>query len=195
MNTPLELKSGKWLLVVGPHTTVPTVLRMIGRLAESGPVNVVDGGFAFNPYIVNSGNRAGLPALNRIRVHKAYSSREMLAALEGLASEPRGSEMADGDVSQKSPRPACTPTPFVVLDFLATFFYFFEALEERKSVLRLCLSQLNRLEKGTCGLVSVHLPRVLSQSEAELLALVTGACQDIQPVELMPAVPMPARIF
>lgn len=174
MNTPLELKSGKWLLVVGSHTTVPTVLRMIGRLAESGPVNVVDGGFAFNPYIVNSGNRAGLPALNRITVHKAYSAREMLAALEGLQ---------------------CTPTPFVVLDFLATFFYFFEALEERKSVLRLCLSQLNRLEKGTCGLVSVHVPRVLSQSESELLALVTGACHDIHPVQLMPVAPMPARIF
>ncbi len=107
MNTHLELKTGNWLLVVGSRTTLPTILRSIGRLAETGPVRVVDNGFAFNPFIVRTGMHAGLDALQRIRVYKAYSCREMLSVLESLESGPQ---------------------PFVVLDFLATFFYFFEGV-------------------------------------------------------------------
>ena len=166
MNTNLELKTGNWLLVVGSRTTLPTILRMIGRLAESGPVRVVDNGFSFNPFIVRSGMHAGLNALQRIRVYKAYSCREMLSVLESLDSGPQ---------------------PFVVLDFLATFFYFFEGFEQRKCLLSSCLAQLNRLEQGSGGLVSVHLPAVLSQAESELLGMVTGACNDTYHVERLAA--------
>jgi len=49
MNTPIESKIGNCLLVTGSHTTLPDILKTIERLAESGPVNVVDGGFDDEP--------------------------------------------------------------------------------------------------------------------------------------------------
>jgi hypothetical protein len=193
MNTNLELKTGNWLLVVGSHTSLPTILRMIGRLAETGPVRVVDNGFSFNPFIVRTGMHAGLNALQRIRVYKAYSCREMLSVLESLDSGPE---------------------PFVVLDFLATFFYFFEGFEQRKCLLSSCLAQLNRLVSGSSatrvaetaeggrrpprpasGLVSVHLPAVLSQAESELLGMVTRACSDTCHVERSAAAALPVRVY
>jgi hypothetical protein len=146
---------------------------MIGRLAETGPVKVVDNGFSFNPFIVTAGMHAGMNALQRIRVYKAYSCREMLAVLESLE---------------------CGPAPFVVLDFLATFFYFFEGFEQRKCLLSACLAQLNRLEQSSGGLVSVHLPAVLSQAESELLGMLTRACSDTYHVELAAAAALPVRV-
>ena len=191
MNTNLELKTGNWLLVVGSHTTLPTILRMIGRLAESGPVRVVDNGFSFNPFIVIAGMHGGMNALQRIRVYKAYSCREMLSVLESLDSGPE---------------------PFVVLDFLATFFYFFEGFEQRKCLLSSCLVQLNRLvgasatrvaetadggrtpPRPASGLVSIHLPTVLSQAESELLGMVTWACSDTYHVERSAAAALLVRV-
>jgi len=41
--------------------------------------------------------------------------------------------------------------------------------EDRKRLLRKCLTHLDRLEKSAGGLVSVHPPRVLCQTESELL--------------------------
>jgi hypothetical protein len=199
MNTNLELKTGNWLLVVGTRTTIPTLLRMVGRLAETGPVRVVDGGFSFNPYIMTSGMRGGIKLLDRIQVSRVYSCREMLGVLESMASAPLGAEMADpqgrfADGDLRSPRPDSSPTPFVILDFLTTFFYFFESLAERKCVLRACLAQLNRLEQGSGGLVSVHLPAVLSQAESELLGMLTRACNDTYHVELAAAAALPVRV-
>jgi hypothetical protein len=36
MKTDIEPKTGKWLLVMGSRAVVPTLLKMIGRLAETG---------------------------------------------------------------------------------------------------------------------------------------------------------------
>ena len=160
--------------MVGSHSTRPTVLRMISRLADMGPVRVVDGGFMYNPFIVQAGTHGGMKAMNQITVHRAFSCREMLTALESF--DPGSA-------------------PFVILDFLNTFFYFFEALEERKSLLRLCLEQLNRFEQTCSGLVSVHVPSILSQTESELLEMVTRACNDTYHMEMAVAAPTPVRVY
>ena len=61
---------------------------MISRLADMGPVTVVDGGFMYNPFIVQAGTHAGLKAMNRINLCRAFSCRAMLAALESLDPDP-----------------------------------------------------------------------------------------------------------
>ena len=50
-----------------------------------------------------------------------------------------------------------------------------------------CARQGRCLEQGSGGLVSVHLPAVLSQAESELLGMVTGACNDTYHVERLAA--------
>jgi hypothetical protein len=174
MNTNLELKTGYWLLLVGSHSTRITVLKIISRLADVGPVRIIDGGLMYDPYIVLAGMDRGMKKMDRIKVYNAFDCREMLAALESLESGPAS---------------------FVVLDFLRTFSNLFEGFEQRKSLLRLCLDQLNRLQKESSGLVSVHLPAVLSQTETELLELVTRACAGTYHVDRTVETLIPVRVY
>jgi hypothetical protein len=189
MKTDIELKTGNWLLVVGSRSIVPTLLKMTARLAETGPVRVVDCGNVYDAYLAGSGTRGGDPStphgieaadpqgssanggrkppllevLKRIQVSNVYNCHEVLATLESMASEP---------------------VPFVVLDLLKTFCYTSVAVDERKRILRLCLAQLNRLKRGAEGLVSVHPPRILCQAESDLLEMVTRAAKDTYHVEM-----------
>ena len=52
MEKNLELTKGHWLLVVGSQRIVPTLLTMTARLAEKGPVRVVDGWQQYNAFLV-----------------------------------------------------------------------------------------------------------------------------------------------
>ena len=160
---PSQCQVGRWLLVVGSRAIIPTLLKMTGRLAESGPVRVVDPGNMFDIFLATRGTAGGLEGNNRIHVCNAYTCQEMLAVLESMQSRP---------------------APFVILDLLRTFFYTNVALEERKRLLAACLAQIDRLEQGSGGLVSIHLPGVLCQAESELLEMVTRAAKDIYRVEM-----------
>jgi len=155
--------SGGWLLVLGSRAILPTLLRMTGRLAESGPVKVVDCGNMFDIFLATRATTAGLDVYDRIKVCNAYTCQELLAVLQSL---PVG------------------PAPFVILDLLRTFLYTNVAFEERKRLLALCLAHMDRLEQGSGGLVSVHPPGVLCQAESELLEMVTKAARDIYRVEM-----------
>ena len=83
----------------------------------------------------------------------------------------------------------------MVLDLLRTFYYFNMELEERKSLLRLCLAQFNRLTDNSSGLVTVHFPKVLSRAESELVEMVNKACHDTYRVEMASALQMPLRVY
>jgi len=100
-----------------------------------------------------------------------------------------------------------------VLDLLSVFFDPFVHIDERKRLLGECLSQLDRLAKGSSaphgaetakgglkppwlasGLVSVRLPYVLSQTESDLLKMVTGAAKDTYRVGMATPSPVAMRV-
>jgi len=174
MNTNIEPEIGNWLLVVGPRAIVPTLLKMIGRLAEAGPVRVVDCGNIYDVYLVGCALRGGLDVLGRIKVSDAYTCQQLLTTLESLTLEP---------------------VPFVVLDILRPFSNEFVGICERKRLLRKCLTNLDRLEKTAGGLVSVHPPEVLSQTESDLLEMIKEAARDTYQVQMTAPAPVSVKLF
>ncbi len=174
MNTDIEPRTGNWLLVVGPRKIVPTLLKMIARLAEAGPVRVVDCGNLYDVYQVGCAARGRLDVLERVKVSQAYSCHQVLTMLEKLPAEP---------------------VPFVILDLLKMFYDPFVWAEDRKRLLRKCLTHLDRLEKTAGGLVSVHPPRVLCQTESELLEMVQAAARDTYRVQMAAPASVPMGLF
>jgi hypothetical protein len=163
MNTSIELTNGKWLLLNGSRRIVPTLLRVIGRLAETGPVRVVEGGFMFDNIITFQNTGRKIEIAERIQVLSAYDCHQMLSVLESMDNGP---------------------APFVVLDLLRTFTYTNVDFKERRHLLKECLEQLDRLAESSGGLVSVHVPNVLCQAERELLDMVIVAADHMNHVEL-----------
>ncbi len=163
MNTSIELTNGKWLLLNGPRRIVPTLLRVIGRLAETGPVRVVDGGCMFDNIITFHNTGRKIEIAERIQVFSAYDCLQMLSILESMDNGP---------------------APFVVLDLLRTFTYTNVDFKERRHLLNKCLEQLDCLAESSGGLVSVHIPNVLCQAERELLDRVILATDHVNNVEM-----------
>jgi len=174
MKTDIEPRIGNWLLVKGSRNVIPTLLKMTARLADGGPVRVVDCGNVYDAYQVGYMARGRLEVLGRVKVMEAYSCHELLTTFENLSSEP---------------------VPFVVLDLLRAFSNEFVEICERKRLLRMCLRHLDRLEKTAGGLVSVHPPRVLSQTESELLEMVQSAARDTYLVQMTVPDSVPMRIM
>jgi hypothetical protein len=174
MGTNIELRTGYWLLVVGPRAIYPTLLALTARLAEAGPVRVVDGGNHYNVYPVARAARGQPEVLERIRVSRAFTCYQMLALLEGL---PAG------------------PVPFVVLDLLGMFYDENVRVGERKRLLGQCLAHLNRLEKAAAGVVSAHPPKVPSQTARELLGQLQASAADTYFIQSVAPAPEPLRLF
>jgi len=174
MNTDIEPRIGNWLLVGGPHAIVPTLLKMTGRLAEAGPVRVVDCGNVYDPFQVGGAVHGGLDVLGRVKVSDAYTCHQLLTTLESLTLEP---------------------VPFVVLDILRPFSNEFVEICERKRLLSKCMTHLDRLEKTAGGLVSVHPPRVLSQTESDLLEMIKEAARDTYQVQMTAPAPVSVKLF
>lgn len=75
MKTDIELRTGNWLLVVGPRIICPPMLMMTANLAEAGPVRVVDDGNHYNGYPVARAARGRQEVLERIPlISGAYNS-------------------------------------------------------------------------------------------------------------------------
>jgi hypothetical protein len=173
MNTSIELTYGKWLLLNGSRMIVPTLLRVIGKLAETGPVRVVDGGFMFDIIVAFQNTGRKIEIAERIQVSPATDCHQMLSVLETMDNEP---------------------APFVVLDLLRTFTYTNVDFKERKHLLNKCLEQLDRLAESSGGLVSVHVPNVLCQAEQELLDMVIVAADQMNYVEMAGKIPAGMRV-
>jgi len=207
MEKNLELTKGHWLLVVGSQRIVPTLLTMTARLAEKGPVRVVDGWQQYNAFLVGYFVNERAEVLERIKVSQANSCHDMLSILESMSSEPQGIDasrglhqtdesrggLPHGEVPGRVYQRAARPEPFVVLDLLSVFFDPFVYIDERKRLLGECLKQLDRLAKGSSGLVSVRLPYVLSQTESDLLKMVTGAAKNTYRVGMATPSPVAMR--
>ncbi|MGD0879808.1 MAG: hypothetical protein ABSA01_16905 [Anaerolineales bacterium] len=173
MNTSIELTNGKWILLNGSRMIVPTLLRMIGQLAEAGPVRVVDGGCMFDIIVAFQNTGRNIEIAERIQVSSATDCHQMLSILENM---DKGS------------------APFVVLDLLRTFNYTNVDFKERSHLLNECLEQLDRLAESSGGLVSVHVPNVLCQAERELLDMVIVAAGYMNHVEMAGRIPAEMRV-
>ena len=174
MKTDIELQTGNWLLVVGPRAICPTLLALTARLAEAGPVRVVDGGNHYNVYPVARAVRGRPEVLERIRVSRAFTCYQVLSLLESTPA---------------------IQMPFVVLDLLSTFYDESVQIGERKRLLRACITHLERLEQVAGGVVSVHPPTVPNRTAVELLGQLQISAVDtffVQPVA--PALE-PMRLF
>jgi len=173
MNTSFELTNGKWLLLNGSRMIVPILIRTIGRLAETGPVRVVDGGFKFGLSMAFQNTERKIEIAERIQVSSATDCHQMLSLLESMDNGP---------------------APFVVLDLLRTFYYTNVDFKERSHLLNKCLEQLDRLAESSGGLVTVNIPNVLCQAERELLDMVILAAGYMNHIELAGKIPAEMRV-
>ncbi len=174
MNTLTEPKVGGWILLAGPRSMNSTILTAIARLGERGAVRVMDGGNRFNAYTVARAARGRPEVLNRITVSRAFTCYQVLSLLEGTPA---------------------IQFPFVVLDFLSTFYDDSVQIGERKRLLRACISHLNRLEQAAGGVVSVHPPAVPSPAARELLDILQFAAMDTYHVQMAAPTSEPMRLF
>ncbi len=139
---------GRLLVLAAAHAAGASMLELAARLAQRGPLRVLDGGNRFNAYIVarclrrlyaSSSGPADLPqALGRIRVARAFTCYQMTAMLE------------------QAPESA---SPVLVVDFLNTFYDESVPLAERRRLLEICLEHLERLSQPAAVVVSLRPPR------------------------------------
>lgn len=166
--------SAGWILLAGPHSMNSTILTAIARLGERGAVRVLDGGNRFNAYTVARAAHGRPEVLERITVSRAFTCYQVLSLLEGTPA---------------------IQFPFVVLDFLSTFYDESVQVGERKRLLRACISHLNRLEQAAGGVVSVHPPTVPSPAARELLDILQFAAMDTYHVQMAAPAPEPMRLI
>lgn len=174
MDTYLDFRPGRWALLVLPHGRHADLLVAAARLAQRGPLTILDGGNRCNAYTLAraSGGRSDL--LRRISLARAFTCYQMAALLEDTPA---------GDC------------PIFLLDFLATFYDEAVSALERRRLLDGCLVQLRRLGRTRGVVVSACPPAVPGPENLGLLeALRSAAGQVWQPDPPLPA-PQPWRLF
>jgi hypothetical protein len=170
----LDETSPGWMLLVGPRSLNATMLAAIARLGEGGAVRILDGGNRFNAYTVARAARGRQDILDRITVARAFTCYQVLSLLEGTPA---------------------IQIPFVILDFLSTFYDESVQVGERKRLLRACAMHLERLVGAAGGVVSVHPPAVPSQAAVELLGLLQASAGEAYFIQPAAPAPEPLRLF
>jgi hypothetical protein len=140
---PLRPGKQELLVIAGPHAVSQYMLSLTARLAQRGPLRVLDGGNRFNAYTVarelrRAGTLDQTQALSRIRVARAFTCHQVLSLLENT---PRQS------------------TPTLVIDLLDTFYDESVNLEERRRLAHKCAGHLRSLSQFATVAVSVRPPR------------------------------------
>jgi hypothetical protein len=172
---PLQvMPAGSFILLVGPRSLNTSMLTAIARLGEGAPVRVLDGGNRFNAYTLARLARGRPEVLERITVSRAFTCYQVLSLLESTPA---------------------SLSPFVVLDLLNTFYDESVQVGERKRLLRLCITQLKRLEAAAGGAVSLHPPAVPSQAAVELLGMLQAATAEAYFIQPAAPPPEPLRLF
>lgn len=122
---------------------------LVARLAQTGPVQVLDGGNCFDLYSVVRAVRTQVPAqdsfLERIHVARAFTCYQMLTLLEETPAQP---------------------VPVLVLELLSTFRDENIPIVERQRLLKVCLSNLDRLSQHVPVAASAYPPR---EKQSEVL--------------------------
>jgi hypothetical protein len=170
----IEPQAGRWILLAGPRSMNSSLLVAIARLGERGALRILDGGNRFNAYIVARAARGQSAILNRITVSRAFTCYQVLSLLESTPA---------------------IQYPFIVLDFLRTFYDESVQVGERKRLLQSCIVHLKRLSQVSGGVVSVHPPSALLPETSEFLELLRGSATDSYFVEMPAPSPEPMQLF
>lgn len=172
---PLE---NQILLVVAPHAANTLMLELAARLANKGPLRVLDGGNRFNVYPVAKALRRLTPkldnALQRITLSRAFTCFQLQALL------------------QETP---ANGSPALVLDFLATFYDESVNLAECRRLLATCLPHLRRLARPAPLVVSVKPPPPIAAARQVLLDTVQQAADQCWVLEPVPEVKPQMELF
>ena len=174
MDKLLDLRPGKWGLLILPRSMRSQVLTGLGRIAERGPLLVLDGGNSFNAYVVARAVRGRSEVLERIRISRAFTCYQMVSLLEEIPA---------------------TSTPVVCLDFFATFFDESLPARERQRLLESCLPHFSRLGKSAGLMVIVSPPKIILPETAAFLEILQNAAGNVWMEEPLPQIPEPLRLF
>jgi hypothetical protein len=174
MDTLFDLHPGKWSLIILPRSKRSNILAGIARLAEHGPLLVLDGGNNFNAYTVSRAVRGSKDVLGRIQVSRAFTCYQMVSLLEGISF---------------------TPASIVCLDFLSTFFDESLPARERQRLLEACLPHFTRLSRSANLIVAISPPRVILPETATFLELLQNAAGTIWVTPIPLPSPEPLRLF
>lgn len=174
MNELVETHPGSWILVAGSRALRASMLTFIARLAERGPVRVLDGGNQFNAYLIARALRGQPLLLERISVSRMFTCYQVLASLEKMAA---------------------LPAPVIVLDLLHTFYDETIPFHERRILIERCLPHLGRLSRQAGGAISVHPSAVASQEAEALFAILKNAAPEIWMQESPIPTTQPWRLF
>ena len=174
MDTSLDLPPGRWALLVLPHGGHAGLLFAAARLAEHGPVTILDGGNRCNAYTLARAATGRPEILKRIFLSRAFTCYQVAALLEDT---PAGA------------------APVLLLDFLSTFYDEAVSAFERRRLLEGCLVQLRRLSREAGVAVSVSSPKMASPENGALLATLRAAADGVwSPPPALPAAE-PPRLF
>jgi hypothetical protein len=170
-----DIRPGRWTLLVlarGMHTPL---LSNLFRLAERGPLIVLDGGNRFNAYLVARGAHGRTELLERITLSRAFTCYQMLTLLETTHS---------------------LPIPILALDLLNTFYDESVRVNERRRLLERCITHLDRLSRPAGGAVTVHPPAVPSPAAIEFVQMLQSHAADTWlPAQPPAPIPLPLRLF
>jgi hypothetical protein len=147
MNELMPLHAGCWKLALAPKSFRSQSLTLAARLAERGPLLVLDGGNQFNAYLVARIVRGQPEILNRIQVSRAFTCYQMTSLLEATIA---------------------THESILLLDFLSTFYDESASFPDRCRLLQICLAHIRHLSLTNGLLIIVH-PPALSSPEADHL--------------------------
>ncbi len=161
---------GQILLLITPDSLTRVLFEMVARLAQHGPLYVLDGGNTFQGYPLARALRrqtadiAGV--MQQVLLSRAFTCYQMAAL---LGEEP------------------LAPYPVLVLDFLATFYDQNIRIAERRRLLQTCLQQLKRLSQNAPVAVWVRQRQVIPQEALGFLEIVQSAAGQVWRPERLPA--------
>lgn len=141
------LHSGALIVVCAPYAAREPVAVLAAELALRGPLTVLDGGNRFQPYRVAQLLRQHTAqvdsAAKRLFIRRAFTCYQMLALLEDT--------------------PALRQ-PYIILDFLATFYDDHVNEREARRLLDACLRQVERLHQFAPLVVTLAPPLVADRA-------------------------------
>jgi hypothetical protein len=135
--TLLKPLPGNLLLLIAPHSGNALMMDLVGRLADRGPLRVLDGGNRIDVHTIAralSRQSGSLPAaLERIQLARAFTCYQMAALLKAIPAQP---------------------VPTLALDLLSTFYDESVPAVESQRLLETCLLHLKRLNRAAPVAVS-----------------------------------------
>jgi hypothetical protein len=167
MDALLNLKPGKWMLVVADRPAHSLLLTVAARLAERGPLTILDGGNLSDVHAMARTANWSADVLERIYISRAFTCHQMASMLEAARTGA---------------------APILLLDFLNTFYDQNVPFFDRRHLLGRCLRQIDFLGRGAGLVVTASPPPQKAGDSLGLFRLVVANAPEV----LAPESPAPA---